>query len=214
MYQVKHGAIILCGGRSSRMGSSKALLPFGNEGMLERVVRLVGEVVPKDSIVVVAAQGQALPPLAAEIHVTHDRKNDRGPLEGIASGLTAIASRADACFVTGCDVPLLVPALVERMFQSLGDHDIVVPVDENYQHPLAGVYRSSILQQVEKLLTANQLRTTLLFEQCKTRFVPTDELRSVDPQLWSLRNVNQREDYLALLKEHADSTATQSPDIQ
>ncbi len=196
------------------MGSSKALLPFGSEGMLQRVVRLVGEVVPRESTVVVASKEQELPSLSKEIQVTHDRQSDRGPLEGIASGLTALAKCADSCFVTSCDVPLLVPALVERMFQLLGDHDVVVPVDDEFQHPLAGVYRSSVLPQVEKLLSANQLRASLLLEQCRTRFVPTDELRSVDPQLQSLRNINQHEDYLALLKETTDSIGTQAPDMQ
>ena len=43
--QMRRGAIILCGGKSSRMGRDKATLPFGPELMLQRVVRLIGEVV-------------------------------------------------------------------------------------------------------------------------------------------------------------------------
>jgi molybdopterin-guanine dinucleotide biosynthesis protein A len=48
--------IVLCGGRSTRMGSAKALLPFGAETMLQRVVRLLGTVV---SPVVVVSQPQS-----------------------------------------------------------------------------------------------------------------------------------------------------------
>ena len=55
------GGIVLCGGKSSRMGTSKALLPFGPETMLQRVIRLLGELV--SPIVAVAAAGQALPEL-------------------------------------------------------------------------------------------------------------------------------------------------------
>ena len=46
------GGVVLCGGKSTRMGQSKAMLPFGNELLLQRVVRILGEVV--SPIVVVA----------------------------------------------------------------------------------------------------------------------------------------------------------------
>ena len=55
------GGIVLCGGKSTRMGVAKAVLPFGPETMLQRVVRLLGTVVAP--IVVVAARDQELPPL-------------------------------------------------------------------------------------------------------------------------------------------------------
>ncbi len=64
------GGIVLCGGRSTRMGSPKALLPFGSETMLQRVVRLLGSVV--SPIVVVAAPDQQLPPLPQGIVITRD----------------------------------------------------------------------------------------------------------------------------------------------
>lgn len=197
---MKRGAIVLCGGRSSRMGSSKAMLPFGPERMLQRVTRLVGEAVPRENIVVVAAEGQALPPLPEEIAVTHDRHPNRGPLEGLACGLAALADRADAVFATSCDVPLLVPAFVERMFELLGEHDIAVPQEEKFHHPLAAIYRTSVLPQVEQLLTADRLRQGLLFEQCPTRKVAVDELLTADPKLNSLRNVNEPSDYASALQ--------------
>ncbi|MCA9165188.1 MAG: NTP transferase domain-containing protein, partial [Planctomycetales bacterium] len=55
--------VVLCGGKSRRMGESKATLPFGDELMVQRVVRLLSEVV--SPIVVVAAEGQTLPELPA-----------------------------------------------------------------------------------------------------------------------------------------------------
>jgi molybdopterin-guanine dinucleotide biosynthesis protein A len=197
---VKRGAIVLCGGQSTRMGSSKAMLPFGPERMLQRVVRLVGEVVPRENIVVVAAEGQELPELPGEITVTHDRQPDRGPLEALACGFAALADRADAAYATSCDVPLLLPAFIERMFDLLADNDIAVPKEEKFHHPLAAVYRTSVLPRVEALLAADRLRPLFLFEQSQTREVAVDELRSADPQLRSLRNVNQPDDYASVLQ--------------
>src|SRR5262249_16790019 len=101
------GAIVLCGGRSTRMGSPKALLPFGGETMRQRVVRLLGTVVAP--VVVVAADHQPLPELPADVIVARDEQEARGPLEGLRAGLKALPVSVDAAYVTSCDVPLLVP---------------------------------------------------------------------------------------------------------
>src|SRR5665213_1866270 len=105
--------IVLCGGRSLRMGRSKALLAFGPETMLERVVRLLALAVER--IVVVASSRQKLPPLPAGVCVVRDRRQRQGPLEGLAAGLAALDPDVEAVYVTGCDVPLLVPAFITRV---------------------------------------------------------------------------------------------------
>src|SRR6476619_864368 len=74
------GGVVLCGGKSTRMGTAKATLPFGNETMLQRVVRLLETAV--SPIVVVAAREQALPALPAHVAVTRDEREAKGPLEG------------------------------------------------------------------------------------------------------------------------------------
>ncbi len=190
--------IILCGGESRRMGHSKVMLPFGGELMLARVVRLVGEAV--DTVVVAAAAGQELPELPPSVLVAYDRQADRGPLEGLAAGLRAIANRAEPVFVTGCDVPLLKPAFVRRMIELVEGHDIAVPHVDGFDEPLVAVYRTSVLPQVELLLTANRLRPAYLFDQVRTRRVAAEELFEVDPRLQSLYNVNSLKDYEVALK--------------
>ena len=80
--------IVLCGGRSSRMGQPKHLLPFGDETMLQRVVRTLSAVV--SPVVVVAARGQQLPELPPETLIAHDDLENPGPLGGIAAGMQAI----------------------------------------------------------------------------------------------------------------------------
>lgn len=197
---MKRGAIVMCGGESTRMGQPKALLPFGPERMLQRVVRLASEAVPRENIVVVGAVGQELPPLPGDVAVTHDRTSNRGPLEGLARGLAVLESRVDVAYATGCDVPLLVPEFIERIFKLLGDYDIAIPVDEEFHHTLAAVYRVDVLPRIEQLLAADRLRPAYLFEQSDTLEVPTEELRSADPDLFTLRNVNTLAEYRAALQ--------------
>lgn len=196
---MRQGAIILCGGRSSRMGRDKATLPFGPESMLQRVSRLVSDIVPRRNIVVVAAPGQALPELPPEIRIARDERQDRGPLEGLAAGLRVLDDRVDAAYATSCDVPLLVPGFIAAMFEFLGEHDIAVPRDGEHHHPLAAIYRTSVLTNVQRLLDADRLRPRFLFDDVKTREVSMDELRSVDPKLLTLENLNRPDDYRAAL---------------
>ena len=164
------GGIILCGGKSSRMGQPKATLPFGPELMLQRVARLLGEVV--SPLVVVAAPDQELPTLPSDVKIVRDRREGRGPLEGLLAGLAALAGQADAAYVTGCDVPLLVPAFVRRVIERLQTHEIAVPRVEGFHHPLAAVYRTSVLPKIEALLAADRMRPFFLFEQCDSANCP------------------------------------------
>jgi molybdopterin-guanine dinucleotide biosynthesis protein A len=196
---MRTGAIILCGGKSSRMGREKATLPFGPELMLQRVVRLIGEVVHLENVAVVAAPEQSLPELPASVVIAHDARSYRGPLQGLATGLCALASRADAVYATACDVPLLVPAFVGKMFNLLGDFDIVVPAGGEHHHSLAAVYRPAVLPHALRLLDGERMRPRFLFDEVRTREIPVDDLRAVDPQLLTLQNLNYLQDYLAAL---------------
>lgn len=185
--------IILCGGQSRRMGRAKAWLPFGDELMLPRIVRLVGEVATP--LVVVAAPGQDLPALPPEVTIVRDEQEGRGPLQGLAAGLKAIRGRADAAYVSSCDVPLLQPTFIRRMIELRGDRAICVPRTDGFFHPLSAVYRAEVLETVEHLLAADRLRPAFLFETESTRVVEAAELFDVDPDLLSLRNINTIEEY-------------------
>jgi molybdopterin-guanine dinucleotide biosynthesis protein A len=191
------GGIVLAGGRSTRMGASKALLPFGGETMLQRVVRLLSTVVAP--IVVVAAAEQPLPDLPPAVIITRDEQEGRGPLEGLRAGLKALPATTDGAYVTSCDVPLLVPDFVQRMIGLLADHDIAVMEIDGFAHPLSAVYRRRTLPQVEALLAQNRLRPAFLFDAVKTRRVQPAEMVAVDPELRTLRNLNTRDEYLEAL---------------
>ena len=196
--EMRIGGIILCGGKSSRMGWPKAMLPFGPETMLHRVLRRLGEVV--QTLVVVAGPHQALPDLPSTVVVARDRREDCGPLEGLAVGLQALGDRVQAVYATACDVPLLEPAFVRRELELLDDHDVVVPVDGQFHHPLAAVYRTAVLPEVERLLAADRLRPIFLYDAVDTLRVPVEQFRSVDPHLQTLANLNRPADYFAALR--------------
>jgi molybdenum cofactor guanylyltransferase len=191
------GGIVLCGGQSRRMGASKAMLPFGPEMMLQRVVRLLGQKV--QPLAVVAAPGQSLPSLPPDTLIVRDREQGRGPLEGLRAGLDALAPHADAAYATGCDAPLLNPNFVGVMIQQLGGYDIAVPVESQSYHPLAAVYRTSVVRLIEQLLDRQLRKPRLLFDLVPTQLVPVASLENVDPGLRTLVNLNSPEEYLSAL---------------
>lgn len=191
--------IILCGGHSSRMGRPKTWLPFGDEYLLPRIVRLLADAV--SPIVVVASPEQNLPPLPAGVILTHDLHPDRGPLQGLAAGLAAIPPSASAAYVSSCDVPFLRPAFVRRMIDLLGESDACVPRINQILQPLAAVYRRKVGPIAEGLLASGQRSLIELFTNVRSRIVTADELTTVDPDLRSLGNVNTPEDYAAALQD-------------
>ncbi len=194
------GAIVLCGGRSRRMGRPKAWLPFGPERMLQRVVRLVGEVA--GPIVVVAAPGQDLPPLPIGVAIVRDPVSDRGPLQGLAAGLAALPGGVVLAYATATDVPFLRPDWIRRLVSLIGDHDLAIPDIGGYLHPLAALYRRErILPAVEALLLEGRLRPVFLLEVAQARVVDGDAMRPADPDLATLRNLNDPDDYRVALAE-------------
>jgi molybdopterin converting factor small subunit len=77
--------------------------------------------------------------------------------------------------------------------------DIAVPVHEGRHHPLAAVYRTTVLPEVRALLDAQRRRPFFLFERVRTREVGAGEWADVDPDSDSLRNVNTPEEFAALV---------------
>lgn len=202
---MRTGGIILCGGRSSRMGRPKAWLPFGDELMLQRIVRIVCDVV--DPVVVVAAPGQDVPSLPPDVRIVRDEIEGRGPLGGLAAGLSALEGRVDSVYLSSCDVPFLRPEFIERVLSflspvsSLQPPEVAVPRINDYFHPLAAAYRVSVLPRVRELLAADRLRPVFLFDAVPTRVIEPHELADVDPGFHSLQNLNTPEEYGAALRE-------------
>jgi molybdopterin-guanine dinucleotide biosynthesis protein A len=194
--------IVLAGGRSTRMGRPKAGLEWHGSTLLHRVAGLVGRAVD-GPVAVVRAPGQELPSLPPGARLVEDAREGRGPLQGLAAGLAAVAAEADLAYVSSTDVPLLHPAFVATVLAAAQreDVDVALPVAHGFRHPLAAAYRTSLLPQVEELIAADRMRPAFLFERCRVRELDEAELlrdgrlSRADPELLSLLNVNNPDEY-------------------
>jgi molybdopterin-guanine dinucleotide biosynthesis protein A len=169
--------------------------------MLERIAKTVGSVTTPQHTVIVAAAEQELPSVDATI--VRDSAEHQGPLAAITTGLERLASQADAVFVTGCDTPLLSASVISLLFDRLADFDCVVPRDAERLYPLCAVYSCSILPKLRAFEGRSLHGFISTLNGCT---IPCDVLRTVDPELNSLRNINSRGDYVAALAAAGLST--------
>lgn len=193
-------AIILAGGRSSRMGSPKALLPFDGDPLIVHIVRRLQPLF--SDIVVVAAPGQELPSMP--VTLVRDDVAYQGPVGGIYYGLQA--AREEAAFVTSCDSAFVAPPLVAHLLSLSAGSDVVVPRWEDRYQPLLAVYRRTVLPFLAGQLAKQELRPVFLFDKVRTRVVEEEEVRRFDPEGASFFNMNSPEDYeRALSRWHRGS---------
>ncbi len=192
-------AIVLAGGRSSRMGRPKALLPFGGEPLISHIVTTLGALF--GDVVVVASPGQDLP--ATPVTLVHDDVAFQGPVGGICYGLRA--ARGEICFVTSCDSAFLNTSLIAHLVSRMPEHDVVVPHWEGRLQPLHAVYRRTVLPLLEDQLARGELRPVHLFGRVRTLRIDEDEVRRFDPEGASFFNLNTPEDYAEALKRWSGS---------
>jgi len=186
-------AIVLAGGRSSRMGRPKALLLFDDQPLIVHIVNALRR--QFSEVIVVASPGQDLPSLPATI--VRDDVAYQGPVGGIAYGLAAAAG--DVCFVTACDSAFLRPSLIAHLLSQIEGHDVVVPHWQGRFQPLHAVYRKSVLPFLQAQLARGELRPIFLFDHVRTRRIDEDEIRRFDPEGASFFNMNTPEDYAEAL---------------
>ncbi len=208
------GAIILAGGRSTRMGRPKESLPFEGNTLLGRTGATLLECCAP--VVVVARDAtQELPLLPAGIGRTQDEVSERGPLAGLASGLAWLRGHgldpSDAAMVTACDHPFLSAAAVRWLAERLAGHDAVLPLVGGYLQPLCAIYRLAVLPTVQRLLLVGTSTPRSLATEVSTRLVEANELRTFDPALRFLQNVNTPDDFARAEAHRRDRGEAEPP---
>ena len=189
------GAVVLAGGRSSRMGAPKSLLEWHGSTLLRRVVGLVSRGC-EGPVVVVRAAGQELPELPPSVRVLDDEQQGRGPLQGVAVGLSALQDEVEHAFVCATDLPFLHPRFVRRVARAVDGHDVALPVVAGFRQPLVAAYRTALAARAHDLLAQDRRRVTYLLEDAdvaaldEAALLDDAALRGVDPQLESVLGVN------------------------
>jgi molybdenum cofactor guanylyltransferase len=182
-------AFVLAGGKSTRMGSDKALLSWADGTLLSHAVKLLAAVTPNLRIVGDANK------FARFGTVIEDTYRDRGPLGGIHAALSS--SKTDLNLMLAVDLPLIESRFLQFLISQAEGTDAVatVPRADGGLQPLCAVYRREFAKAAEPALQAGRNKIDALFREVKTRIVESDEWTRAGFSPAMFRNLNTPEEW-------------------
>ena len=184
-------SIILAGGKSSRLGRSKALQAIGGKTLIQWVIDRLAII--STEIIIATARGEEIPCSSdVGLRTVADIHPGKGPLGGIYSGL--IASSTSRAIVVSCDTPFVSTSLLEYMTQTCPGFDIVVPRRKEKVEPLCAVYSKSCVAPIRELLKQNELKIIELYPMVTVRYIEEAEIDRFDPEHLSFFNINSQAD--------------------
>ncbi|MDD3876638.1 MAG: molybdenum cofactor guanylyltransferase [Bacteroidales bacterium] len=188
-FKHKATAIILAGGKSSRMeGAEKSLLNFNGKPLIQHIVEQLDMCF--DQVIIGSNEPDKFKFLNKE--VIPDIEKNKGPLMGIMSCLKS--SKNECNFITACDIPEMNINLINRMISMSSDVDIVMPVSENEKYePLYAVYNKKVITFAEEILKNNGRKITNVLKYAKVEFVDFDN------ETWYF-NINRKSDFIEFIK--------------
>ncbi len=199
---MSYSALILAGGRGSRLGyREKALMDINGKPLLAFVIESLKKVV--DNIIISVrdrAQGELLESRFPGFAFAYDMHKNTGPLAGILSGL--LACRDEFCFIAACDMPFINDKVVRMLFLKSEFHDAAIPRwDDGFLEPLHAVYRcKSMIRETKKAVDAGETIILAPVSRLKVHCVGIDEIKKLDPDLKTFMNINTPEDMQKIIK--------------
>lgn len=179
---------IMAGGKSTRMGTNKAFIPFRDRPMIEHVIERVTDL--GDELYIITNDHDPYRylglPSFGDIYLGH------GPLGGLHSAL--YHASWDRLLVVACDMPWLNRDLLKYLITFGGSADGIVPRWGRFPEPLHALYGKTCLAPIEACLDAGDLKIVSFYSKVKIRFLEREEIGRFDPLGRSFANVNTPED--------------------
>jgi len=182
---VSAAGFVLAGGRSTRMGSDKALLPMGGRTLLEHIAAEVEGAAGNVTII-------ADPALYSRFGwaVVADLRPGCGPLGGIVTALEV--SNRSWNVIAACDMPAIDTEFLNHLLLTAAmapkGCECLAPLGPSGPEPLCAVYHGSALAKLRAALDGNILKMRYVLESLETRYVPVPDLRR-------FRNINTPGDW-------------------
>ena len=190
--------LILCGGKSKRMGRPKAFLPYEGTTIINHLIRSLGGVFRQTLLV--SNEPEDFEDL--DIDVVKDILPHRGPMGGILSGL--LVAHYDHSFVIACDMPLVDKNLILNLARKRRENDVVIVSHDNGVEPLLGVYSKACVKPLEESLFSGTLSVKDLLGDLSCSMVRVKSSDNGD--LPAYFNVNTPKDYSRLITKSSVET--------
>jgi molybdopterin-guanine dinucleotide biosynthesis protein A len=184
---------IQAGGKSSRMGQDKALLPFLGRPLIARVINRVKSL--GEELIITTNQPDDY--LRFGVPLYSDVLPGYGALGGLYTALSVC--RYPVVIVVACDMPFVNADILALTIERLqaGDADVVIPKTENGYEPFHAVYRrQTCLPAVKNAIQAGKKRLVSWFPEVKLSPIPESEIQVHDPKGIAFMNLNTKEDFI------------------
>jgi molybdenum cofactor guanylyltransferase len=190
--------IILAGGRSTRMGTNKALLAHPGNSQMTFVEYLVSTLTPlcSETILVARDAHDAENYTFPGVQVITDKVPGGGPLMGLYSGLSV--TRAQRALLVAVDMPYIQPRLISFLLAQPLNDMLIVPFVNNAPQVLLALYPRSILPLIEQCIEQGYRGPRFLLDVAPVQYIDETQLRLFDADLRSFVNVNTPEDWQSL----------------
>jgi len=176
-------AIILAGGKSSRMGADKGLIDLNGRTFMARILKAVEPFVDKTMIVSNDSNYDVFP-----IKRVSDIILDAGPLAGIFSGL--FYSESEVNLVLSCDVPLINEAVLNTLMEGYdAEGDVTQLQSRGKTMPLIALYKKQCMHPCLESLKKGERRLTKVVEQMKTKTIILDA--NLEPLVRNINTVDE-----------------------
>lgn len=180
---------ILAGGKSSRMGTDKALLVFQEEPLLKHMIKLIEPFCDN-----IAISGQNSDYSIFGVEMIPDLYSDCGPIAGIFSSIHH--SLTNWNLLVSVDVPFVNEELILFLISNIGEFNCIVPEHSSGVEPLIGLYHKRTLQVIEEMIKTGDYKLTNLLSKLNTRYLDCNDLIKKYPRLFM--NINRLEDYQSI----------------
>ena len=186
---LKAAGFVVAGGRSTRMGRDKALLPWGGGTLLDHALARLRAVV--DEVYILCGPTPRYEDRGVPLVL--DAVDDAGPLAGLDAALGATGGRP-AVFL-GVDLPFVTPDVLRRLLEALTGWDAVVPVPGGRPEPLCAVYGPGCAAAVRTRLATGERRMTSFWPDVDVRELGAADLAGLGDPGQLFRNVNTPDDF-------------------
>jgi len=194
--------IILAGGKSSRMGQNKALLPIGGKSIIKRLAETFTPI--SDEVIIISNEPEKYNELDLSIFPDVKEFRGDGPLAGIYTGINA--ANVDHCLFLACDMPFASPKIGGYLTQILKNNgvDAVIPSHEGRIHPLFGAYHKRIHSVVKENLLNGKRKMSHLLNAVNAKIVEKQDIPEELQKEWEycFWNMNTMEDYQKAVELH------------
>lgn len=180
-------AIILAGGKSTRMGTDKALIKIEDKSLLEKAIDICD---PVCSSILISSNNPAHGKFGYP--VVADEIKDCGPIGGIYSCLKKSVTEWN--FIISVDTPFVTSDFILFLTTQTGNFDAVVPVHFSDKEPLIALYNKNCLPVIEKQISMQQFKIHHLINQINTNYLNAGEWVENNAHFFS--NLNRPEDLL------------------